>query len=193
MVSHLISTVILKRPILTEKVARRGFHVVREYAVEPLEALLVKEVMRKDILTVDSDFNADHLAEVIRSSQRFNGQRIYPVVDEFGSLKGVIAGEDVVGLNHADLEKRVEEIMIQPRVVAYVEETLRSLADRMAEREVAAAPVVEMDSGRRVLRGVITDFDILRSRQRQLLEERYRERVLGANGRRATQLDLELQ
>ncbi len=193
MVSHLISTVILKRSILTEKVARRGFHVVREYAVEPLEALLVKEVMRKDILTVDSDFNADHLAEVIRSSQRFNGQRIYPVVDEFGSLKGVIAGEDVVGLNHADLEKRVEEIMIQPRVVAYVEETLRSLADRMAEREVAAAPVVEMDSGRRVLRGVITDFDILRSRQRQLLEERYRERVLGANGRRATQLDLELQ
>ena len=37
-VSHLVSVLVLKRSILTEKVARRGFHVMREYAVDPLEA-----------------------------------------------------------------------------------------------------------------------------------------------------------
>ncbi len=40
-VAHTLSTLLLKRSILTEKVARHGFHVCREYAVEPLEALLV--------------------------------------------------------------------------------------------------------------------------------------------------------
>ncbi|MGH9208330.1 MAG: chloride channel protein, partial [Acidimicrobiales bacterium] len=32
-ISHLVSVLILKRSILTEKVARRGFHVMREYSV----------------------------------------------------------------------------------------------------------------------------------------------------------------
>ena len=51
-VSHLVSVLVLKRSILTEKVARRGFHVMREYAVDPLEATFVREVMDTDVLSV---------------------------------------------------------------------------------------------------------------------------------------------
>jgi len=39
----------LRRSILTEKVARRGYHLSREYAVDPLEIILVREVMRTSI------------------------------------------------------------------------------------------------------------------------------------------------
>ena len=53
-VSHLVSVLVLKRSILTEKVARRGFHVMREYAVDPLEATFVREVMDTDVITVDA-------------------------------------------------------------------------------------------------------------------------------------------
>jgi H+/Cl- antiporter ClcA len=52
-VAHLVSVVVLKRSILTEKVARRGFHVMREYAVDPLEAMFVREVMDTDVFTVE--------------------------------------------------------------------------------------------------------------------------------------------
>ena len=48
-VAHLVSVLVLKRSILTEKVARRGFHVMREYAVDPLEATFVREVMEADV------------------------------------------------------------------------------------------------------------------------------------------------
>ena len=51
-ISHLVSVLILKRSILTEKVARRGFHVMREYSVDPLEATFVREVMDTDVVTV---------------------------------------------------------------------------------------------------------------------------------------------
>lgn len=51
-VAHLISSLVLKRSILTEKVARRGFHVVREYQVEPLEAPFVREAMQAGVVTV---------------------------------------------------------------------------------------------------------------------------------------------
>jgi CIC family chloride channel protein len=45
MVAHLFTVLLLRRSILTEKVARRGFHLSREYAIDPLEILFVREVM----------------------------------------------------------------------------------------------------------------------------------------------------
>ena len=41
-----VSALLLKRSVLTEKIARRGLHLTREYSVDPLEVLLVDEVMR---------------------------------------------------------------------------------------------------------------------------------------------------
>ncbi|WP_394825443.1 chloride channel protein [Pendulispora albinea] len=46
--AHAFTVLVLKRSILTEKVSRRGFHLSREYATDPLEILFVREVMRTD-------------------------------------------------------------------------------------------------------------------------------------------------
>src|SRR5690606_30978958 len=39
--AHAFSVLVLKRSILTEKIERRGYHVTREYAIDPLEVLFV--------------------------------------------------------------------------------------------------------------------------------------------------------
>jgi hypothetical protein len=46
MLAHGVTVLVLKRSILTEKVARRGYHISREYAPDPLEVLFVREVMQ---------------------------------------------------------------------------------------------------------------------------------------------------
>jgi H+/Cl- antiporter ClcA len=46
--AHAFTVLTLRRSILTEKVARRGFHLSREYSVDPLELLRVRDVMRHD-------------------------------------------------------------------------------------------------------------------------------------------------
>ena len=43
--AYAISILILRRSILTEKIARRGVHVRHEYSVDPLEVLFVADVM----------------------------------------------------------------------------------------------------------------------------------------------------
>ncbi|MBS1890403.1 MAG: chloride channel protein [Actinobacteria bacterium] len=43
--AYAISILILRRSILTEKIARRGVHVNHEYSVDPLEVLFVGDVM----------------------------------------------------------------------------------------------------------------------------------------------------
>ncbi len=88
-VSHTFSVLVMKRSILTEKVARRGYHISREYSVDPLERVCVGEIMTTEVVTVPaaipvSELLHDYFLEASRRHQA------YPVVDARGSLLGVI-------------------------------------------------------------------------------------------------------
>src|SRR6185295_15185478 len=54
-IAHGFTVLVLRRSILTEKVARRGFHLSREYSVDPLEILFVREVMQTSVTAVPLD------------------------------------------------------------------------------------------------------------------------------------------
>jgi chloride channel protein, CIC family len=43
--AYLLSALLLKRSVLTEKIARRGLHLTREYSTDPLEVFFAREVM----------------------------------------------------------------------------------------------------------------------------------------------------
>lgn len=198
-VAHLASTLVLKRSILTEKVARRGFHVVREYQVEPLEAVFVREAMITDVLVVEPDEPLRNLREQLIETPSLRRQRLYPVVgtDSDPGRDGVGPGSDGVGTGRvmtgvvllSDLTRPAPDhahdavgplagdVARTSVVVARPDETLRAVADRMAEHAVGALPVVGHGSTDRLV-GIITEFDLLKARQRQLVEERHRERVL---------------
>jgi len=43
--SYLVTALLMPRSILTEKLGRRGYHLTREYGVDPLELVIVRELM----------------------------------------------------------------------------------------------------------------------------------------------------
>ncbi len=174
-VAHLVSVLVLKRSILTEKVARRGFHVMREYAVDPLEATFVREVMETDVYTVEPERDLRSLYDALPEGSAQRRQRLYPVLDADGRLVGVLPWSVV-------LERRargvtVAEAMLSEFTVAHRDEILRPVADRMAGACLSVLPVVDRATGTR-LEGFITQFDLLRARQRLLVEERHAQRLL---------------
>jgi chloride channel protein, CIC family len=61
--AYTLSALTLRRSVLTEKVARRGMHLTREYSVDPLEALLVEDVMSRDLVGVDRAERAGELVD----------------------------------------------------------------------------------------------------------------------------------
>jgi CIC family chloride channel protein len=175
-IAHLVSVLILKRSILTEKVARRGFHVMREYAVDPLEATFVREVMDTDIYAIEpsrtlGDFYAN-LAE--GSAER--RQRLYPVLDDNGRFVGIVPWSTVLA-EKDNPSLTVRKAMVPPRAIAYPDEVLRSVADRMAVHGIGVIPVVDR-ADPVCLVGFVTQFDLLAARQKLLEEERHAERVL---------------
>ena len=95
-IAHLVSVLTLKRSILTEKIARRGYHVTREYEVDPLHALLVRDVMSTDVLTVAPSLAVAELYEQLPEGSELRRQRLYPVLEVDEELLGVLAFSDVL-------------------------------------------------------------------------------------------------
>ncbi|MGH7573082.1 MAG: chloride channel protein, partial [Gemmatimonadota bacterium] len=176
-IAHLISVLILKRSILTEKVARRGFHVLREYDVDPLDVLFVREVMTTDVLTVESGRSLQEVAAVLKEYSHKRYQRLLPVV-RGDRLLGVVPWQDVMERAiDGDAEGKIDDIMRKDIIMAFPAESLREVAERMALNKVGVMPVVDRQQPDR-LRGLITQYNLLEARDRNLQEERQREQVL---------------
>jgi hypothetical protein len=176
-VAHAFTVLVLKRSILTEKVARRGFHVSCEYAIDELEILFARDAMTTELEILPAGATVGDLIERVGTGPREDhSQRLFPIVDASGSLLGTItfaqmrAHADVPATPVLDLADRAPMQMVS-------NETLRAGMSRMAEFGVTAL-VVTNPSDRTKLVGTLALHDVLKARTRHLQDERRRERVL---------------
>jgi chloride channel protein, CIC family len=179
-IAHGFTVLLLDRSILTEKVARRGYHLSREYAVDPLEILFAREVMRSNIAAIRAGAALDTLVESLRVDPAKGPQRLYPVVDEQMRLIGVVTRVDLqqhVAAAPGDPKGQLESILRREPVVAHPDEPLRVIVHRMADMGLTRFPVVERGPDRRLV-GMIALDDLLKARVLNLEAERRRERVL---------------
>lgn len=173
-IAHLISVLTLQRSILTEKIARRGYHVTREYEVDPLHGLLVRDVMQTDILTVAPDSTVADLYDQLPEGSELRRQRLYPVLDNDERLLGVLALSDIRAPQNST---STASAAARSPLVARPGETLRETADRMVATGHTVLPVIDDQEPPRLL-GLLSQFDLLKAHERLLIEERHRERPL---------------
>jgi H+/Cl- antiporter ClcA len=175
-----VSVLLLKRSVLTEKIARRGYHLTREYDVDPLEVLFVDEVLAADVLELEEDLTVAEAMATIGSpadgGQAWR-QRLYPVVDADGLLLGVVTRRALLEANsQGDGSTRLADLRRDPEVVTHGDQPLRHAAELMARHEVSRLPVVDRHRPGRVT-GVVSLTQLLAGRQRDQQEARDRERV----------------
>jgi CIC family chloride channel protein len=173
-VAHTFTVLVLKRSILTEKVARRGYHVTREYAIDPLEILFVREVMRPEVVVLPGDTPVTGATDLLSSTARARAQGLYPITDARGGLLGVATRNDIEAAG--PIAAPIATIA-RPPVIARPDEPVRAAIHRMAELGITRLPVVDR-SDPPALVGLITLREALKARARHLEEERRRERVL---------------
>src|SRR6266513_269923 len=179
-VAHGFTVLFLRRSILTEKVARRGFHLSREYAVDPLEILFAREVMRTNVTALPLNSPFPVLVESLRVDPAKGPQRLFPILDDSRSVRGVVTRVDlqrIVDMGPAAAARELESIIRPTPTVAYPDEPLRVVVHRMAETGLTRFPIVARSDGHEFL-GLIALDDLLRARSLNLEAERRRERVL---------------
>jgi chloride channel protein, CIC family len=179
--AYAVTVLAMRRSILTEKISRRGLHLSREYSVDPLETVFVRDVMRTNVAVLPMDVSVQSLGESLKDAHRDRGQRLYPVVDVDHRLAGVIAASEleraVESANTSEVDRPLMDLVRADPVLAYTDEPLRAVVYRMAESGKTRLPVVESDDSQR-LAGLISIRDLLHARARALDSEVQRERVL---------------
>ena len=160
------------------KSGRRGFHLSREYSVDPLEILFVREVMRTSVAAFAAATTVEEAASHLRPDHSPRGQHLYPVLDSEDRLAGVITRKDLrkLAAEHDGAQEIGEFIRCAPEV-ACTNEPLRAVVNRMASTGCTRMPVLDpAENGKLV--GMVSLEDLLRARVRNLSEERDRERVI---------------
>jgi CIC family chloride channel protein len=182
-VAHGFTVLAMRRSILTEKVARRGFHVTREYAIDPLDVLFVRDVMQTSVVEMPAATTAPDVARLL-STKLGEKSPIYPVVAG-GVFMGVVTRATLERLaadaDGDDRYRTVLDVTVRDPVTANPDDTLRGLVQLMAETGRTRLPVVDRNAPGRLL-GMVTLTHTLKAKQRHLEEERRRERVLDVRG-----------
>jgi H+/Cl- antiporter ClcA len=162
------TVLVMGRSILTEKIARRGHHIYREYGIDPLERHAVAEVMTTQVDTVDAGATA---AEVMAShfgpGQR---HRAFPVI-KGGLLAGMLDRE---ALGRLAPDAKIGELYgVNPPPVAIAGETCRTVATRLAVHKLERLPVVQDAATPRLL-GIVSRSDLIKATAGLHVEEHER-------------------
>ena len=167
----------IRRSILTEKIARRGRHIVAELGVDPLAMVRVSQIMTKDVKTLPDSMT---LEEASAFFEKDAAHRAYPVVDTDGRPVGMVSRTDVLQwtvTSHepgATLGGRLSDASL-PLVTP--DDYLGRVVEMMISVDVGRIPVVDPQS--RKLVGLVARRDLLQARVVQQKLEKQRQRGTG--------------
>jgi chloride channel protein, CIC family len=172
-IAYGFTVMVMRRSILTEKIARRGRHVFREYAVDPLDQHFVDEVMTRNVVTIEGDALAVNvLHQYFGTGQQ---HRAYPVVLD-RRLLGMLDRDLMQGLSNQQLAAPVSELPFEKTVFALPGDTCSAAAMRLAAEALERLPVLDHPESRRVI-GIVSYPDLLKPTRAMHEEEAQRERT----------------
>jgi H+/Cl- antiporter ClcA len=173
-----VTVLILRRSILTEKLARRGQHIAREYSVDLFEIMRVGDVMDTHPPVVPSTLTVAALSDrIAKGDSVLSRRQATLVVDGSGRLAGVITRGDIMRtlLDGNAKTTTVLEAAKTDLEVTYPDETLQTAVGKMLKRDIGRLPVVERSASGKIV-GYVGRADILAARMKLHEEEELRER-----------------
>jgi H+/Cl- antiporter ClcA/CBS domain-containing protein len=179
-----VTVLLLRRSILTEKLARRGQHVTCEYSVDVFELARVGDVMDHNPPVASAATTVAALSDrIARGDPLLSRRQGTILLDEAGRLAGVITRGDILRVLQAGSAAAVTALAAGSRevAVAYPDETLQEAIATMLKRNIGRLPVVDRTNPGKVV-GYLGRADILAARIRLQDEEELREQgpLLGA-------------
>jgi H+/Cl- antiporter ClcA/predicted transcriptional regulator len=175
--AHAVTVLLMRRSILTEKVARRGYHLTREYSVDPFTLVRVGEIMDTDRFSIPPTMNIAELStRIARGDPAVTRHQAIPIVDEQERLVGIITRGDVLRTLGQEPSggTTVLEAGSTRLLVTYPDELVDDALTTMLRNNIGRLPVVSRDDPQRLV-GYLGRATILAARLRKLDEEQLRE------------------
>ncbi|MDE2405544.1 MAG: chloride channel protein [Sphingomonadales bacterium] len=169
-----VSVLLMRRSILTEKIARRGRHIVQEYALDPFSFVQAGQIMSVAPDTLSGGMTVGDALAFFSGDAR---HRSYPVVAADRKLLGLVSRSDALRwqVEGEDPELLLEEVLSDASLpFAWPHTPIGDVADLMVESGTGRIPIVEPGTHRVV--GILSRHDLLKVRADGNRAERERSR-----------------
>jgi CBS domain-containing protein len=177
--AYLVSCLMMRHSIMTEKIARRGVRVPVEYVPDFLEQVPVREAASKSVVTISAAQTVEQVRAWIGSHAPGTSHQGFPVVDDAGHIQGVVTRRQLLAPEES-VHRTVRELIKNPPRTIFDDATLREAADRMVDHDIGRLPVIQRGTNRLV--GMITRSDLLSAHRQRLREAREARRSFAPPG-----------
>lgn len=169
-ISSLIARWVDPESIYEKKLSRRGESIARSHDLHHIENVAVRDVMIRKFPTVKHTDNVMQIIKIARENPHIES---IPVMNEDGTLHGIIRPEDLHRVLDTDVSPYLvnahDIAMISPIAVSPDENLLEALRD-FGTRDVGTLPVEIQTAGKRVLIGLLIRADVMARYREELLK-----------------------
>jgi CBS domain-containing protein len=167
--SFLVSSLLMRNTIMTERLSRRGVRVPTEYVADFLDSIRVSEMASKEVVSLKADDTVGKVRAWIGAAGPGTNHQGFPLVDAQGNLVGVLTRRDLLS-STIDAATLLKSLLKRAPAIVYADCSLRDAADHMVNHNIGRLPVIDRSTGRLI--GMITRSDLLSAHRRRLEEMR---------------------
>ncbi|MHB1273659.1 MAG: chloride channel protein [Rhodanobacter sp.] len=175
--AYLVSGLMMRNTIMTEKIVRRGVRVPSEYSADYLDQVLVRDACSRDVISLQASRRISDVRVWLGADVMEAKHQGFPVLDESGRLAGVVTRRDLLN-GKVSVDASVGSLIRRPPLVVEESHSLREAADHMVESGVGRLVVVSAEDSDRMI-GIITRGDLLAAHAQRLREARNSTRHFG--------------
>jgi len=179
--AYLVSGLMMRNTIMTEKIVRRGVRVPAEYAADYLDQVQAGEACSRQVVSLETAWTlAEVRARLAAAVPEFRHQG-FPVVAADGRVQGVVTRRELLDPRWGDAV-RVAELVARPVLGVREDHSLREAADHMVEHEVGRLVVFSRSEPERMV-GIVTRGDLLAAHAGRLRQARRASRHFGGGAK----------
>ncbi len=169
--AYLVSLLLMRHSIMSEKIARRGVRVPQDYTADRLDREHVADWMTPEPVVLGAAQTVGEVRAWVAAGAEGSGHQGFPVQAADGRVLGVVT-QRILHAGDVAREATLGSLVSGRVAVVHPGHSLRDAADLMLETEQGRLPVVPEGAAGPVI-GVISRSDLLAAHGPRLREQRH--------------------
>jgi chloride channel protein, CIC family len=162
--SYMVSCLLMRHTLMTEKIARRGLRPPTEYVADILDQLLVREFASSNVVALQAGETVERVRNWLAEPSNDTRHQGFPVLDANRVLVGVLTRSEI--LNPAVLlTAHVRDLVKRPPKFVYEDTSVRQAVEHMANHDIGRLPVMSHANPPQLV-GILTRSDIVNAYRR---------------------------
>lgn len=167
--AYLVSGLLMRHTIMTEKIIRRGVRVPSDYSADYLDQINVGSICSRNVSSLESTQRVEEVRQRMEADDALVQHQGFPVLRE-GKVIGVVTRKDLLKVSLSG-DALVGDLVHRPPLVVQENHSVREAADHMVEAHVGRLVVLASGSRSQMV-GIVTRGDLLTAHSQRIKEAR---------------------